>query len=218
MAEMQFFDREQEHAVVWKRLPHWVQAGTLCFVTWRTADSLPKDVIGRLAAERGRLLANYGLSEHGDWRREIAKLSAADRGRVHWRLFSAWDEELDRAAGECVLARPELSQIVADSLLHFDGDRYELTDFVVMPNHVHLIAAFPSEELLFKQCESWKRFTAREIQKRLARQGEFWQVDQFDHLVRSEEDFAKYRKYIAENPKKAGLEAGAHVHFSKKLS
>jgi REP-associated tyrosine transposase len=110
-----------------------------------------------------------------------------------------------------------VESIVADSLLHFDGDRYDVTDFVVMPNHLHLIAAFPSEELLLKQCEGWKRFTAREIQKRLARQGEFWQVDQFDHLVRSEQDFAKYRKYIAGNPKKAGLEAGAYVHFSKKL-
>jgi type I restriction enzyme R subunit len=218
MTELRFFDREKEHAVVWKRLPHWAQAGTLCFITWRTADSLPKDVIGRLAEERGRLLANYGLRDRGDWRREIAKLSPADRARMHWRLFSAWDIELDRAAGECVLKRPELSRIVADSLLHFDGDRYEITDFVVMPNHVHLIAAFPSEELLFKQCESWKRFTAREIQKRLGRQGEFWQVDQFDHLVRSEVDFAKYRAYIAENPTKARLEAGAYVHFSKKLS
>lgn len=45
----------------------------------------------------------------------------------------------------CLLRQPVLAKIVADSLRHFDGDRYCLGDFVVMPNHVHLLVAFGSE-------------------------------------------------------------------------
>jgi REP-associated tyrosine transposase len=115
------------------------------------------------------------------------------------------------------LARPELSYIVAQSLLHFDGERYDLTDFVVMPNHVHLLVAFRGEDMLLKQCRSWKRFTSRQIQDVLGRRGPFWQVEQFDHLVRSEEEFKQYREYIADNPRKARLRSGTYRVYSKTL-
>jgi REP element-mobilizing transposase RayT len=217
MAELQFFDPKAEHAITWKSLPHWAQVGTVCFITWRTGDSLPRAVIERLAAERRQLLGAVGVNADGNWQLELSKLPPAVRGRVQWSLFAAWDAELDGGAGACVLARPELSEIVDRSLRFFDGERYELTDFVVMPNHVHVLAAFYSEEMLLKQSRSWKRFTSGQIQKSLGRRGEFWQVEQFDHLVRSEEEFLKYRRYIADNPKKARLPAGSYRHHSKVL-
>jgi type I restriction enzyme R subunit len=116
-----------------------------------------------------------------------------------------------------VLLRPELARIVADSLRHFDGDRYDLTDFVVMANHVHVLVAFHDEQSLLAQCESWKRFTATRINQVLKRQGRFWQQDDFDHLVRSLEQFNHLRRYIAENPERANLKADEYLHFSKSL-
>jgi REP element-mobilizing transposase RayT len=218
MDRLQFFDPKQSHTIAWKKLPHWAQAGTVCFITWRTADSLPAVVIARLAEERRRLLRTLGLNPEGEWRRDLAKLPPVDRDRAQWSLFAAWDEVLDHGAGSCVLAQPELSRIVAESLLHFDGDRYELTDFVVMPNHVHVLVAFHEEEVLLAQCRSWKRFTSREIQRALGSHGQFWQTDQFDHLVRSEDEFARYRRYIAENAKKAHLPPGTYRHYSRVLA
>jgi type I restriction enzyme R subunit len=113
------------------------------------------------------------------------------------------------------LRRQELSKIVAESLLHFDGDRYELTDFVIMPNHVHLLVAFPDESSMLRQCDSWKHFMATKISAALARNGRFWQQDGFDHLVRSLEQFEHLRKYIAENPHRANLRPGEYVHWTK---
>ncbi len=98
--------------------------------------------------------------------------------------------------------------MVADSLRCFDGDRYDLGDFVIMPNHVHLLVQFVGEGRLKKQCQSWKHFTAREINRSLGKAGHFWQGETYDHIVRSEFDFDRYRKYIAENPVKAGLKEG----------
>jgi type I restriction enzyme R subunit len=49
---------------------------------------------------------------------------------------------------------------VADSLLHFDDERYRMGDFVVMPNHVHLLANFPTVEEMKAQSDSWLHYTA----------------------------------------------------------
>lgn len=243
---VRFFDPKQDHTIAYKRLPHWAQAGTVCFITWRTADSLPKEAIARFNRQRQELLKQHQLDPNGDWKQSLAKLPSAVRGQLHWSLFTAWDEQLDRAAGACVLCESELSQIVMNSLLHFDNDRYVLTDAVVMPNHVHVLVAFRDEDSLITQCKSWKHFTATQINKwlraknngeeNLSRRttelrssvvprprfqpppsGEFWQVEQFDHLVRSPEEFDKYRRYIAENPGNAQLPAGDFRYFTKEL-
>ncbi|MBI3823733.1 MAG: transposase [Planctomycetes bacterium] len=90
-------------------------------------------------------------------------------------------------------------------------------DFVVMPNHVHMLAAFPDQKAMLAQCESWKHFTAVPINRRLGRKGRFWQQDAFDHLVRSEEQFWYLRDYIANNPVQAGLRPSEYMHYSKPL-
>jgi type I restriction enzyme R subunit len=58
-------------------------------------------------------------------------------------------------------------------LRHFDGVRYELSDFVVMPNHVHILAAFPTSDAMLQQCEAWKHFTATKINRVLGVKGRF---------------------------------------------
>ncbi len=218
MEELNFFDRRQTYSVAWKTLPHWAQAGTICFITWRTGDSLPAAAERRITRERTEVLRRAGIDPGSNWQAALAKLPAANRARVQWSLFAASDQELDRNFGECVLRRPALSKTVEDSLLYFDGDRYVLTDSVVMPNHVHLLVAFRDEDALVVQCESWKRFTAREIHKQLGRQGEFWQVEQFDHLVRGPEQFEYLREYIRLNPEKARLKQGEYRYYSKPLT
>jgi len=131
-----------------------------------------------------------------------------------YKLFSTrWHDELDKCHGNCVLKDAANAKTVADSLLKFDGDRYWMTDFVVMPNHVHMLVSFANDDSMLKQCEEWKRFTGRTINQRLEQSGRFWQQDGFDHLVRSEVQFEYFRRYIADNPRKAGLKTGEFVHY-----
>ena len=215
--DLQFFDPQQNHTIVWHDLPHWAQAGTVCFITWRTADSLPAEVQQRITLERRRLLLDRGIDLDGDWKGALTKLPVVERGQIQWGLFRIWDGALDQGRGACVLADPELNKLVGDSLMHFDGDRYVMTDYVVMPNHVHLLAAFRDEETMLSQCASWKRYTAREINRHLKQSGHFWQVEPFDHLVRSLEQFEHYRRYIAQNPEQARLPQGSYRWYSKDL-
>jgi type I restriction enzyme R subunit len=214
---IQVFDPSQEVAVVDRRLPHWSQAGTISFITWRTFDSLPKNVIDGWFAERNEWLKLHGIAPAGDWPKLVQSLSPSSRHELNCLLSERWHDALDSSHGKCVLRRPELSQIVSNSLLHFDGDKYELTDFVVMPNHVHLLAAFPDEATMLRQCDSWKHYTATQINRRLGRDGRFWQQDGFDHLVRSLDEFEYLRRYIANNPRRAKLRPGEYIHWSKAL-
>jgi type I restriction enzyme R subunit len=257
--DVRFFDCKEEYTVVWKDLPHWTQAGTLAFVTWRTADSMPEEVLQEWNRERDQILLANGIDPKGQWKQKLGMLNTVNRSRLRWLLFSAWDLRLDHAAGACLLADERFSEIVLTSLLHFDGDRYLLTDAVIMPNHVHLIAAFQSEDALLNQCTSWKHFTATAI-RRLQRtmpptvdpplrrrefpepplptsmnanasesqpaerldnstyhKQAFWQPDQFDHLIRSDPQFVYFRRYIANNPKRANLKSGSYRLYSRAM-
>ena len=117
------------------------------------------------------------------------------------------DRCLDAArSGPTHLGRTEVARLVKEAIERGDKDlrHYELDAFVVMPNHVHLLATpriAPSRFL-----KSLKGFTAREANKILMRTGEpFWQHESYDHWVRNGAELAKIRSYIEQNPVKAGL-------------
>ena len=216
--DIQCFDPKQEYAVCERRLPHWSQAGTVSFLTFRLWDSIPQPVLNRWLKERWDWLRQHGVDPHaGNWRSEVERLAIAEQRDFHDTVMNRWNDDLDACHGGCILRRSELAKIVSDSFDHFNGDRYELTDYVVMPNHVHVLVAFPDEAALLKQCTSWKHFTATRINKVLGLSGPLWQQDGFDHLVRSPESFDHFRRYIADNPRRANLPAGAAAHYSKPL-
>jgi len=213
------YDPEADVAIVERRLPHWSQAGTVSFITWRSVDSLPSRVLEQWHREREEWLRNHGIDpQRPDWRerlvRELDKATAREFLDTFW---NRWHDNLDAGQGACVLREPVLAEIVTECLRHFDEQGYLLLDFVVMPNHVHLLVAFDSEATMLAQCKSWKRFTAAKINTRLKSTGRFWQQDAFDHLVRSEAQFQFLRGYIADNPKKAGLKPNEFAHFQKSI-
>ena len=215
---MRVFDPTEDTLIVERRLPHWSQPGTISFITFRTRDSMPKSVVDCWLHDRRQWLRNNGINPMADnWGQALELLDVRLQNEFHRMFSERWHDELDKCHGECVLREPGPAQIVAGSLKHFDGDRYELTDFVVMPNHVHLLAAFLDPDEMLKQCESWKHFTAREINRQLKRKGRFWQQDGFDHLVRSVDQFEHFRRYIADNPAKARLGPHEYLHESKTL-
>ena len=209
-----FFDPQGEIEVSRRNLPHWEQAGGTYFVTFRTGDSLPSDVMEEWKETRDRWLSIRGIDSSVEgWRAQFRDLSKTERDDFEERFSSRLHEFLDSGYGECVLKRRELSAMVAESLLHFDGDRYQMGDFVVMPNHVHLLVQLEEGFELKAQCYSWKKFTAGSLNAALGRSGHFWQGESYDRLVRDLEEFEHYRKYIAENPVMAGLREGESFYY-----
>jgi REP element-mobilizing transposase RayT len=123
------------------------------------------------------------------------------------QAFVWMDKFLDTATvGPKWLAQDEIAEVVVDSL-HYAADtlkQYDLHAYVVMANHVHMLVTPRVEPRKFMQ--SVKGFTAREANKLLDRTGEpFWQSESYDHLVQSDEEFQKIKRYIENNPVKAGI-------------
>lgn len=85
-----------------------------------------------------------------------------------------------------------------------------MATFSILPNHVHLLAAFSSEGQMVAQGADWRKYFAREINKVLGRSGHLWQQEQFDHLVRSPESFERIRRYVVENPFRARIPGGEY--------
>ena len=214
--ELHFFDRNENVAVVERRLPHWSQSGVICFITFRTHDSMPQHVVARWHDERNKWLQSHQINtDHPGWQLSLQRLDLSLQHEFFATFSTRWHKELDKCHGDCVLRLAENAKIVSDSLLHFDGKKYVLTDFVIMPNHVHFLTAFKDDDSMLKQCAEWKRFTGRGINANMRRSGRFWQQDGFDHLVRSDAQFLHFRNYIANNPQEAGLQDGEYVLFSK---
>ena len=91
--------------------------------------------------------------------------------RFH-ELFSVRiDRWSDNGIGKCWLEETRISKRVADSLESFDSDRYELGEWVVMPNHVHLIVAPKPGFELAKILHSWKSYTANSTNTEIHRSG-----------------------------------------------
>ena len=202
----ELFDPEADFDVLeGGHLPHWYQAGVSYFVTFRTEDSIPHGILRRWHAERARWLQQHGIvASSATWKAELAELPKNSRKEFHERFSQEYMEYLDRGWGACALRHPKSAKIVSDSLMHFDGERYNMGDFVVMPNHVHLLVCLLGEVGILEQCYSWKKFTAGKINQLLGTSGRFWQEESFDHLVRSPEQFQAIQRYIAANPRNLG--------------
>jgi putative DNA methylase len=160
-----------------RRLPHVYEAERSVFLTWRLHDSLPSHrAFPRVALNSGQ-------------------------------AFAAMDRLLDDACdGAFYLRQPALADMIVEAI-QYNADilgHYLLHAFVVMPNHVHLLAT-PAVALP-KLTKSLKGITGKRANAMLALTGSsFWQEESYDHLVRDEREFEKILNYIEENPVRAGL-------------
>jgi REP element-mobilizing transposase RayT len=168
-------------------LPHFDQPGLVQAITFRLADSVTADLVEWWRAE-------LGLSE-GEVASDPRCLELRER----------IEKYADAGKGECWLRAVECAEIVENALLHFDGERYRLLAWCIMPNHVHVlietVAGFPLGDIV----HSWKSFTAKKCNKVLSRSGTFWMPDYFDRLVRNADHLRSVTAYILYNPVSAGL-------------
>ncbi len=211
----ELFDPKQDYVVRQGTLPHWYQPGVTYFVTFRTADSVPQPLLRSWHRRRDEWLRRHGIDPlRSDWKSLLAAEPELDR-EYHAQFTRAFMAYLDRGYGECPLRDPQCATVVGSAFRHFDGERYELGEFVVMPNHVHVLVCLLGDTEIEAQCHSWKKFAAGEINRLMGRRGRFWQEESFDHLVRSVEQYEYLQRYIAENPIKAGLHEGEYLYWKR---
>jgi REP element-mobilizing transposase RayT len=195
LSETTGFDPYKEiHQTRRKNYPHWLQEGGTYFVTFRLADSIPQSRI----KEYEELRRKWQEHHHPPYTQQ-------ERDRFNELFCERVDKWLDEGAGACCLRDSAFSEIVANVLQHFDGMRYKLDEWVVMPNHVHLIVQPLGDHQLPDILHSWKSFSSNQINRALKRSGRLWQKEYYDHLIRNTEELYRIRSYIRNNPQKAGI-------------
>ncbi len=205
------FDPHEAVRIYGTTLPHWRQTGATYFVTFRLADSIPRRVVAEWDYERRVWLKarGIGMDRAGQWRTAFEKLSKHDRRSFERDNARKLFRCLDECHGACVLRQPKMAMIVRDALFFFKNQRYELGDFVVMPNHVHLLIAPHAKWELEAVMQSLKRYCARQINAALKHKDtSLWQKSFYDHTVRDEAELQRCREYIRFNPEKARLRIG----------
>jgi REP element-mobilizing transposase RayT len=186
-----------------------VRPGALYFVTFRLADSLPKSVLIELEDELKTLPCSAGFPtcESGHHpvhtppnKRRNSELNLQKEKRKRIEAY------LDRGTGTAYLKDDRIATLACDTLKFFDGVRYELHEWVVMPNHIHVLLRPTPPFRLRDTLHSWKLNISRRANQILGRTGgRFWQPESFDRIIRDDEEKEAVRRYIRHNPVKAGL-------------
>ncbi len=149
--------------------------------------------------------------------------------------------ELDECHGGCLFRDQQARKVLANALGHFHGERWWLGDFVIMPNHVHVLvqpidggngaehrstrarSSGPCSGQHQSGIEhrstnledilaSIKGYVSTQLTKSGFKKGKFWQQENYDRLVRDREELNVWRKYIRQNPAKAKLSVGEFTH------
>ena len=178
-------------------LPHWIARGAIYAVNFRLADALPQHVLDAWRRERDAIVENAKQQDRPLTRSELESLDRLHSERV--------ESFLDAGHGQCWLRDERVAAIVVDALRHFDGERYRLLAWCVMPNHVHAVVQPLHGHELSSIMHSWKRHAARQANRLLGREGAFWQPESYDHLIRDAADLRHSVEYAWSNPDAAGI-------------
>ena len=190
----------------WRNLPHLLPLGNKFFITTRLVNSVPVEVIQQFELENK---ATIKLIEGNYPNIDERKIEI---GKQWKRNFATFDKFLDSyQGGNHWLKQNEIAEIIKESLHYWHKKRYDLIAFTIMSNHIHfLIDTWDTENYtasVTSAMQSIKRQTARQSNILFEREGQFWQNESYDHLVRNEREFMNIINYIVQNSVKAGLVA-----------
>jgi len=96
--------------------------------------------------------------------------------------------------------------LFVDVLYHYRGQgKYLLHEFVVMPDHFHLLITPGLQVTLERAMQFIKGGYSYRVKKELGLTGERWQTSFHDHRVRDAVEYQSFRTYIHQNPVRRGL-------------
>ena len=120
----------------------------------------------------------------------------------HWRMdgstyFVTW-----RLAASQRQLESEERTLVATTIEHFAVARYDLLAYVVMDDHVHVLATPVEGFSLQEIVHTWKSFLTNRLQRDFGRVGLIWQGEYFDRIIRDHHELVEKVNYIMDNPRR----------------
>lgn len=187
---VQFLEK-RKHIEIWgRKLPHWFQENKTMFVTFRLADSLPKNKVEEFLADRANMLKEEKRTAGNNTRKAYDIM-----------MMRKMEYRLNNGYGNCILRREDVRNVLVEALYYYNNKEYLLHTFVVMPNHVHILLSSLTNKPINNIIGKVKGFTTFQLRKSLGINEDIWQKGIFDRILRNWDEFEKYVDYIANNPK-----------------
>ena len=193
-----YFDPKMPIVFWSKNLPHWEQTGKIHFLTFRLGDSMPQEMIRQYKEEKNRFM----IAHPQPWNQQIYN-------EYHNLISNPIEKYLDSGYGDCVLKDAAVRQILIDAIDYYDGKRYLVLAYVIMPNPVHMLIVPAIGYELYDSIGSVMRFSARGINRITEKRGRLWQPEPFDTIIRNHTHYTNTLEYIRHNP--SHLEVGTYT-------
>jgi putative transposase len=130
-------------------------------------------------------------------------MAAPPRGNTGYSVYFITAATAQRTP---LFRKEPMAQLFIEVLFHYrDHKNYLLHEFVVMPDHFHLLIS-PTLSLE-RSLHLIKGGFSYRAKKELGFAGEIWEKSFYDRRVRGAEDYYNFKQYIRQNPVKRGLVA-----------
>ncbi len=100
-----------------------------------------------------------------------------------------------------ILSTPKIPDIIFNCFDWLETDkRLKWMCIMIMPDHIHVVFQLGNKQTLSELIQTFKRYTANQINKQLQRTGSVWQKTFHDHGIRCHDSLNKMIRYCYENP------------------
>ena len=101
-----------------------------------------------------------------------------------------------------IFRREPNAKLMIDTIAHYrDAGKFLLHEFVIMPDHIHVLLT-PTQEISLERA---MQFIKGGFSFRMKERGSVWQPSFTNHRIRDWEDYEHHRDYIVMNPVRARL-------------
>lgn len=126
-----------------------------------------------------------------------------NNGQTYMVTSSTWGRR-------ALFSKENWAKLLVDTLYHYRGSAYLLHEFVIMPNHIHLLLT--PKTSLEKAVQFVKGGFSYRVKKQLGSNMEVWQKGFSDHRIRDARDYRLHQIYIFQNPVRKNLSARAEEY------
>ena len=116
---------------------------------------------------------------------------ATNNGQTYMITSSTWGRR-------ALFSREPWARLLIDTLYHYRGTAYLLHEFVIMPDHIHVILT--PKTSLEKAIQFIKGGFSYRAKKELGSNLEVWQRGFSDHRIRDASDYRVHKIYVQQNP------------------
>src|SRR5271157_4549663 len=106
--------------------------------------------------------------------------------------------------------RQEVAELIIATIFRYrDAGEFLLHEFIVMPNHIHLLSSVDDDHAISRAMQLIKGGFSHAPRDASLKRTAVWQPSYYEHRVRDIDEYCRMRAYIHDNPVRRGLVATA---------